>query len=147
MKNSIRKTKQPPMQNGPTSPRRFPKWAVAGLLVLLGGGATFALFEFVILARLPPELVGKWRAVGGPFDGLTLEFKRNGTMIGEIIKEGKENRLEGKAEVVGKTLRTTTVNPLTEQAESGTQTIVRLTETELVTEDKNGVRITMKRVP
>jgi uncharacterized protein (TIGR03066 family) len=108
--------------------------------------ASFAVFAFILPGKLPPELVGEWRVVGGDMHGMTLEFKRNGTMIGKAIVDGKDHLLEGQAEVTGTTLRTTTTNPFTGRSETGTQTIVSLTETELVTEDAKGTRITMKRV-
>jgi hypothetical protein len=68
-------------------------------------------------------------------------------MIGKARMNGKEGLIEGMAEVDGKTLRTTTTNPFTGRKDTGTQTIVTLTETEFVTEDQKGTRITMKRVP
>jgi uncharacterized protein (TIGR03066 family) len=129
-------------------PRRrwLPQWAATLLAVALAAGATFALFEFVLLARLPAAVVGQWRVVGGEMDGATFEFRRDGTMVGKLTVQGKEGLIEGKAEVSGKTLRTTTTNPFTGRAETGTQTIVSLTERELVTEDGKGARVTMQRV-
>jgi uncharacterized protein (TIGR03066 family) len=108
--------------------------------------ASFAVFEFVLPGRIPPELVGEWRVVDGAQSGMTLEFKRNGTMTGKALVNGKEHAIEGEAEVSGNTLRTTTTNPFTKKSETGTQTIVVLTATELVTEDASGTKITMKRV-
>jgi uncharacterized protein (TIGR03066 family) len=77
---------------------------------------------------------------------MTLEFRRNGSMIGKAIVNGQLNVMEGMAEVNGNTLRTTTTNPYTGKSETGTQTILKLTETELVTQDDKGTKITMKRV-
>src|SRR5262245_4687240 len=103
----------------PQPGRWLPRWAVVLLVIALAAGATFALFEFVLfalfefalLSKVPPELVGKWRVVGGQMDGVTFEFQRNGTMTGKHTVDGKEGLIEGKAEVTGTTLRTTTVNP------------------------------------
>jgi hypothetical protein len=53
--------------------------------------------------------------------------------------------IEGTAEVAGTALRTTTTNPFTKRAETGTQTT--LTGTEFVTEDAAGAKVKMKRVP
>src|SRR5262245_17205177 len=133
-------------KEAPPRGRWWPQWAAALLAVALAAGATFALFEFVLLARLPAEVVGEWRVVGGEMDGATFEFRRNGTMVGRLTVQGKEGLIEGTAEVSGKTLRTTTTNPLTGKAETGTQTIVTLTEREFVTEDGKGTRVTMTRV-
>jgi uncharacterized protein (TIGR03066 family) len=108
-------------------------------------GVSFTLFEFLLPGRVPAELVGQWRVVGGPMDGMTMEFQRDGTMIGRATINGKEGLLEGTALVTGNTLRTTTTNFYTGKAEIGRQTIVSLTETEFVTEDSKGTRITMVR--
>lgn len=66
-------------------------------------------------------------------------------MIGKAMINGKEGLIEGSAHVSGNTLRTTPTNPFTRKEETGTQTIVTLTETEFVTEDQRGTRISMVR--
>jgi uncharacterized protein (TIGR03066 family) len=116
------------------------------LVVALAGAGTYALLEYVILSKVPPELVGRWRVVSGQMNGATFEFRRNGTMIGSMFADGKENLLEGKARSDGKILRTTTTNPYTGKAETGTQTIVTLTQTQLITQDSNGTTVTMERI-
>jgi uncharacterized protein (TIGR03066 family) len=133
-------------QQAPPRGRWLPQWAAALLAVALAAGGTFALCEFALLARLPAEVVGEWRVVGGELDGATFEFRRDGTMVGRFLMQGQEGLIEGKAEGSGKALRTTTTNPFTRKAETGTQTIVTLTETEFVTEDGKGTRVTMTRV-
>jgi len=124
------------------------KWLAMLAVAAVVAAASFAVFEFVLPGRIPSELVGEWRVVGGggKLDGMTLEFRRNGTMIGKAVVDGKDNEMEGEVTVRGRILRTTTTNPYTGKSETGTQTIISLTETELVTEDGNGNRITMKRV-
>jgi uncharacterized protein (TIGR03066 family) len=124
-----------------------PKWALVLLVIAVAAGATFALFEFVLIARLPAELVGRWHVSEGEMAGATLEFRRNGTMTVRMTVAGKDYLMEGTATVSGKTLRTTAENPLTGKAETGAQTIVTLTETELVTQDGKGTRVTMRRSP
>jgi uncharacterized protein (TIGR03066 family) len=133
---------------GPASRRRFrlPRWAVILLTVAAVAGVSFAAFELLLPGRIPLELVGQWRVVGGDMDGMTLEFQRDGTMIGRVTVNGNDNLMKGMAEVDGNILRTTTTNPFTRKAETGMQTIVTLTETQFVTEDKKGTRITMARV-
>jgi uncharacterized protein (TIGR03066 family) len=79
-------------------------------------------------------------------DGTVFEFQRNGAMIGRKTMGDKEGRIKGTAEVTDKTLLTTTTNPFTGRAETGTQTIITLNETEFVTEDRKGARVTMRRV-
>src|SRR5262249_4086439 len=109
---------------GPASPPALwrHKWVLGLALVALAFGTTFSVFEFVLPGRIPPELVGEWRVVGGQMDGATFEFRRDGTMIGRLTADGKEGLIEGTAEVVGTKLRTTTTNPFTRKAETGTQT-------------------------
>ena len=68
-----------------------------------------------------------------------------GSKIGTMTVNAKDNVLEGTEQSDGKTLHTTTTNPLTGKAEPGTQTIVTLSETEFITEDARGMRITMRR--
>jgi uncharacterized protein (TIGR03066 family) len=139
-----------PMQDkSGSAPQRFlglPKWACILLIIGIVAGVSFAAFELDLPDRIPPELVGAWRVVGGPMSGTTMEFHRNGDMIGRVTVDGKEGVIEGTAEVTDKTLRTTTINPITKRADTGTQTIVTWSESELVTEDARGVRITLKRV-
>jgi uncharacterized protein (TIGR03066 family) len=128
--------------------RRSPrKWAIALLVVLLAAGGTFVLFEYVIVSKVPRELVGRWRVVGGQMDGFVMEFSRRGAMTGRKSAAEGEVVIEGRARVDGATLRTTTVNPFTGREDTGTQTIVTLTETEFVTEDGTGTRIRMQRLP
>jgi uncharacterized protein (TIGR03066 family) len=151
MKSKARKAKRGQHgQSGSAKPAAgglwLPKWLIIVVCIALVAGASFAAFEFLLPGRVPPELVGRWRVVGGPTDGMTMEFHRDGTMIGRATINGKEGVLEGTAEVTDKTLRTTTTNPFTNKAETGTQTILTLTETEFVTEDQKGTRITMVRV-
>ena len=131
MKTKSHKT--PPAKKQVATPPRgsgLKKWLVVLLVVAVVAGASFAAFAFVLPDRVPPELVGKWRVVDGPMDGMTLEFQRNGAMIGRANVEGTERLLEGTADVRDGTLRTTTINSFTNRAETGTQTIVTLTETE-----------------
>jgi uncharacterized protein (TIGR03066 family) len=123
----------------------LPRWAVIVLIVALVAGASYAAFAFLLPGRIPPELVGQWRVVGGQMDGAVFEFHRGGAMIVTMHRDGKEWRMDGTAEVDGTTLRTASVNPITDRKETGEQTIVILTETELVTEDSKGTRVSMVR--
>jgi uncharacterized protein (TIGR03066 family) len=156
MKAKARKSKQgqhgqtatptPAVSQPPRGGLRLPKWLLFVGCIALVAGVTFVVFEFVLPGRVPPELAGKWRVVGGPMDGTVFEFQRNGTMIGRRPMGDREGRIEGTAEVIDQTLRTTTTNPYTGRTETGTQIIVTLTETEFVTEDARGTRVTMTRV-
>ena len=130
----------------PSVPLRRNKWLLVLALTAVAGGISFVVFQAVLPGAVPDELVGEWRVAGGPLHGMTMEFKRNGTMTGRATVNGVERELEGRAEVTGNTIKTTTTNPTTGRSETGTQTIVTLNETEFVTDDGKGTRITMKRV-
>jgi uncharacterized protein (TIGR03066 family) len=132
-------------QPGPRSSGLLGRCALILLIVGLTAGAAFAVFLLVLPGRIPTELVGRWSVVEGDLRGATFEFHRDGTMIGRFRTGGKEGLIEGQAEVIDRTLHTTTRNPFTGNAETGRQTILRLTETEFVTEDSKGVRVTMRR--
>jgi hypothetical protein len=126
---------------------RLLQWGIALLVVLLAAGGTFALFEYVIVSKVPRELVGRWRVVGGEMDGFVMEFSRTGAMTGRKTPADEEPVLEGRAVVDGAILRTTTLNPFTRKEDTGTQKIVTLTATEFITEDAKGTQVRMQRLP
>src|SRR2546430_87751 len=102
------------------APRRLlglPRWAVILLIVGLVAGTSFAAFELLLPGRIPAQLVGQWRVVGGQMDGTIFEFQKNGTMIGRKTLGDKEGFIEGTAEAAGQALHTTTTNPFTRKAE------------------------------
>ena len=127
-------------------PRRSWRWLIVLLVLVVVAGSTFALFEFVLIARVPSELVGRWQVIDGPFRSMTMEFQRDGTMTGRAAINGEERELEGSASLRGNKLTTTTTNPFTGKRDSATQTVLSLTDTEFVTVDENGTRIVMRRV-
>jgi uncharacterized protein (TIGR03066 family) len=141
-------SKEPANSAAPSPARALGRWIAIVLVVAVVAGASFAAFEFLLPDRIPPELVGKWRVVDGPpnLNGMTMEFKRNGDMIGRATVNGKDFAMEGTAVLDDKTLHTTTTNLYTGRSETGMQTIVTLTENELVTRDQKGTRLTMTRV-
>jgi uncharacterized protein (TIGR03066 family) len=151
MKSKTRKSKQafhaPPKAPLPpgASVSKW-RWVLMAVAIAVVAAASFAVFEFILPGKIPPELVGEWRVVGSNLSGMTVEFRRNGGMTGKAIIDGKESVLEGHAEVTGNTLRTTTTNPYSGRSDTGIQTIISLSEMEFVTEDEKGMRITMKRV-
>src|SRR5262249_42747807 len=109
-------------RRGPGRGRWLRTVALVLLTVAAAAGFSAALFEFLLPGRLPPEVVGRWRVIGGETDGAIMEFHRDGTMTSTLRTGDKEFAMDGKAEVDGKTLRTTTVNPFTGRAESGKPT-------------------------
>jgi uncharacterized protein (TIGR03066 family) len=145
-----------PEKDQPRSEGWLPRWAVALLCVLVAGGATFALFEYVILSKVPRALLGKWvvTEVSGDskegndrgMEGATLEFFRDGTMIGTVNMNGKQGIIKARVRGNEKTLWSTTTNPMTGKDDTDVQTIVTLTDSELVVENNKGTVIKMQRV-
>jgi uncharacterized protein (TIGR03066 family) len=129
------------------APRRLlPPWAVALLCVAVTAAASFALFEYLILSKVPRPMLGKWVVTQGDMVGATLEFYRDGTMIGRLTKDGKEGVIKARVRADDATLWSTTTNPMTHREETATQAIVSLTEDELILEDDKGGVIKMERV-
>jgi hypothetical protein len=135
------------VQVRPTAPARSPwPWVLlAALCVLVAAGTTWALLEFVIWARVPGALVGKWVVEGGEQDGATFDFFRGGTMLGHINLQGREGIIEARVRVQDGTLLSTTQNPNTGRDETRAQKIRSLTARELVLEDDRGHTLRMTR--
>jgi hypothetical protein len=129
----------------PTKGRRR-IWFFAAVLGLLSAYGTYYLVEFVFWPRVPAHLVGAWRVVGGPQDGVVLEFLPNG-LFQATISNGKEGAaVRARARVEGKLIHIASTNPGTGAAETKTHIIHRLTETELALEDPVGVVSRLVRV-
>ena len=116
-----------------------------GSCLVVAGGGTWALCEFVIFNNLPPELVGKWVVEGGEQDGATFDFSRLGSLEAHMNNKGREVVLKGKAAVEGKKLLITTQNPNTRQEETRASTIRELTATGLIVEFETGEVFRMGR--
>ena len=149
--NIVKSSKKRPARQAESAPskltsRRSWRWLKVLLVLIAVAGSTFALFEFVLIARVPPELVGRWQVIDGPFRTMTMEFQRDGTMTGRAVIDGQERELEGTASMRGNKLTTTTTNPFTGKRDSATQTVLSLTDTEFVTVDEQGTRIVMRRI-
>jgi uncharacterized protein (TIGR03066 family) len=124
----------------------LPRWALIALCLLVAGGGTWAVFEFFVWPKIPPELVGKWVIEGGLQDGSTFDFSRNGDLEAHLNVNGMEHILKGKAAVEDKKLHITTRNPNTKQDETQTCVIRELTKTTFVVEFSKGEVFKMVRV-
>ena|SRR5947207_80879 len=133
---------QPSPRTKPAPPWR---WPVIALLVLLTAGGSWAAFEFIVWSRIPPELAGKWVVQGGPQDGATFDFSRNGTLEARFNGGVMEHVLQGRAAVEDKRLLITTRNPNTKQDETRSCVIRELTERTFVVEFAQGEVFTMVR--
>ncbi len=123
-------------------PRR---WLMVGMVLAATAFGTWALLEYVVLAKLSYPLVGKWVVKGGEQDGATFDFYRNGGMIGRVNVAGREGIIDARVRVEGNTLLTTTRNPRTAQDETRPQTIQVLTDQELILVDESKQVLRMTR--
>jgi uncharacterized protein (TIGR03066 family) len=115
------------------------------LLGVLAGVGTWALFEFVLSSRVPSELVGKWVVKGGPDDGGTIDFRRNGTMVAQVNNGGMLGVIEARVRVAGKKLFVRTTNQETGEEGMRVQTIKTLDEHNLVLEDELGMSVRLEK--
>ncbi len=141
-----RKPKEPKSPPKKTVRIGWPRWTVIALGLLLLGGATLAVFEFVIWNKVPAALVGKWEVQGGPMSGGTFEFSRTGAV--EVRHQGAQVALSGRAAVDGKTLLLTTRDPKDIRLEQTRPSTIReLTATTFVLELEKGEVLKMVRNP
>jgi hypothetical protein len=102
---------------------------------------TYALVDFVFWPRIPAELVGTWRVVEGPQQGVILKFDRNGAFEARIAvgDEGAIVRaLAELDETDDKVLRISSTNPHTGRTTTKKHIIRSLTENSLLLEDPTG---------
>jgi hypothetical protein len=116
-----------------------------GALMLLTAGGVWVFFEFVVWNRVPSELVGKWVVVGGPQDGATFDFFRNGTMEGNVNFRETNKPFYAVIRVEGKNIYTTTNHPLTGMEDTQVKVIRTLTAKQLVIEDEQGTVTQLER--
>lgn len=124
----------------------WPRWVwVALALLVLAGAGTWAVLEFVVWNKVPPELVGTWEVQGGPMSGGTFAFSRDGTL--KIRHRGQEtdSAMNARVAVEDKTLLTTTKHPQTGQEDTRRSTIRELTAQSLVIELEKGEVLKMVR--
>lgn len=121
--------------------RRFLPLALAAAAAI----ATWLVFEFVVWNKIPSGFVGKWVVEGGPQDGATFDFFRNGTMFGRINFQGQERIVHAKVRIDGDVLYSTTTNPNTREPETRKQTIQSLTDDTLILQDPRGGKLRLVR--
>jgi uncharacterized protein (TIGR03066 family) len=142
MKNQPKPAPSP----GAASPWRRPVLIVLALCVAAG---TWLFLEFVLWNRLPSELVGRWEVVDGPreYKEAVFEFQRHGRMIGHVNDREKVGIIDAAIRLDGKKIFATTRQQKTGKEHTSTQTIVTLTETELVIADETGRTMKLRRIP
>jgi uncharacterized protein (TIGR03066 family) len=134
----------PSTKSPPTSASLWYRGLLFVVILAATGGGTWAMLEYVVLAKLPAALVGKWVVKGGGQDGATFDFYRNGRMVGRVNVDGREGIIDARVRVESDQLLTTTRNPRTGQDETRQQTIQELTDKNLVLvdDDKQILRMT-----
>jgi uncharacterized protein (TIGR03066 family) len=130
---------QPVASTSPARPGR--RWRILGLMLLLLVGSTvvsFVVFRYVA-PRVPPELVGTWRVVDGDMKGATLEFRWYGTGYATKVKQGKIETAESSVRVRGKRIYMTYQGQRPHEEDTVIQTILTLTDDELVIRDQDEI--------
>ena len=121
------------------------------LLCLVGStAASFIIFKYiaptVIAPSIPSELVGTWQVTDGTLKGATLEFTWHGTAIATSEKNGIKDETNSAVKLEGKRIFLTTQDSRTRKADTVVQTIVNLSENELVIRDEDKNTYNMTRV-
>ncbi len=116
-------------------------------MCLLGSASvSYVVFKFFILAAVPKELVGTWQVTDGPLRGATLEFRQHGGVIATMTVQGKKEVTNQSAKVEGKSLIMTSTDPDAKKSDTVVQTIISLTDDELILRDEDKRTYRMKRV-
>jgi uncharacterized protein (TIGR03066 family) len=136
-------------QAGGTSlmPKRRVWLVVLFLLVCLAGSTVVSFFFFrYVVPTIPQELAGTWQVVEGGLKGSTLEFRMDGTAIATHFELGQKQILMQSVKVEGNKIFLTSKDDLTGKDETVIQTIVKLTDDELVIRDEDRRTYRMTRV-
>jgi hypothetical protein len=157
------KAKQAARSSTPESQHALPKssgariwtWGLALLGIMLTASVSYAVFHFVILSKIPRQMVGTWvvmevkMAEGNKgnesLKGGRMQFRRDGTMICQANMDGKGYTIRATVEVEEKTLRITSFNP-SGQPVTDVQRILTLAGDQLVIEDRTGTVLIMERL-
>lgn len=131
-------------------PRRGSRHLLWFLLLLLLGSAvvSFVVFRYVVpsLTGVPRDLVGTWQVVEGDKKGATFECRWNGTAVFTVFEHGKKGSEEFSLRVRGKRIFLTSKNDMTGNDQTLIQTILKLTDDELVFRDQDQAVYNMIRI-
>jgi uncharacterized protein (TIGR03066 family) len=119
------------------------------LLLLVGAAVTsFVVFRYVLpkYFGVPRELVGTWQVTEGPFKGATFECAWTGTAVFSVHKDGRTESTKSSIRVRGKRMFLTTKDLDTGREETLIQTILKLTDDELVFRDQDEVTYNLIRI-
>jgi len=133
----------PAPQTKPTGKRRL--WIF--LLLCLAGSTlvSFVIFKY-IAPTIPHELIGTWQVTDGPLKDSTLEFRWYGAAIARENVKGKIEEATQSVKVVGNKMLLTSRDEVTGKEDTVSQTILTLTDDELVLRDEDHRTYSMKRI-
>jgi hypothetical protein len=139
-------TQQPTAPSAPASPRRSLRIVWLMLLILAGSTVvSFVVFRYVV-PRVPRELVGTWQVVDGDMKGATLDFRWYGTGYATMVKQGKKETAESSVRVRGKRIYMAYPGQRPGEEDTVIQTILTLTEDELVIRDQDEITYHLVRI-
>jgi uncharacterized protein (TIGR03066 family) len=133
----------------PTNPASSKRRFAAFLLICLlcSAGISYGVFKYiapsVVAPSIPSELIGAWEVVDGNLKGATLEFTWHGTAIATSYAKNVKEVTTSTVKLEGKRLFMSTEDPKTRKTDTVVQTIINLTDNDLVfrDEDKNTYRM------
>jgi uncharacterized protein (TIGR03066 family) len=132
-------TQQPAAPAAPAKSKRKVRMLWVMLLLLAGSTAvSFVVFRYVA-PRVPRELVGTWQVVDGDMKGATLDFRWYGTGYATMVKDGRKENAESSVRVRGKRIYMTYQGKMPREGETVIQTILTLTDDELVIRDQDEI--------
>jgi uncharacterized protein (TIGR03066 family) len=106
---------------------------------------SYLLFTYVVTS-VPSQLVGTWEVTDGVLRGATLEFHRDGTAIATMHKQGKKAVTNSSFRVEGPQISMTTTDDKTGKDDTVVQSIVELTDFDLVIRDEDLNTYRMRRI-
>jgi hypothetical protein len=124
-------------------------WALLLGITAITAAATFALFEYVILSKIPVTLLGKWVVVTHDADreavGMTMEFFRDASVI---TRMGGGEDVPGAAKVRNDKLFISIPNRNSRTGEHATLAylLIEMSPTQLLLEDESGSGMKLERV-
>jgi uncharacterized protein (TIGR03066 family) len=128
-----------------TGSRRLRMLGLMFLLLIGSTAVSFVVFRYVA-PRVPRDLVGTWQVVDGDMKGATLDFRWYGTGYATMVKQGKKETAESSVRVRGKRIYMTYPGNLPKEDDTVIQTILTLTDDELVIRDQDEVTYHLVRI-
>ena len=117
------------------------------LLVCLVGSSVVSFVVFGYLTPgVPRALIGTWEVKDGDLRGATLEFHRHGAGVATMHKGGKKLIVNSSVKVDGDKILMTSADELTGKPDTVIQTILKLTDNELVIRDVDNNTYRMVRI-